>query len=187
MVRDVSERLLQPYGTAIDGFKRKVWVDKNLPKTKPIIVGICYHPPKKVDFFNVMEDSCLTCDRFVDYECKIMGDFNVDYKNINSDSQLHVSLKHYMNMFDLSQILSHPTRITGTNVTVLDLILVSDLVKILNSGVLDFGVSDHQMTHRTHKCKRTPINEHNGVKLQSPKNYSKVVFGKKTYQIWTGM
>ena len=95
-----------------------------LPKTRPLITGICYHPPKKMDFFNVLEDLCLMCDGFMNSECIIMGDFNADCKNINGDSQLYVHLRHYMNMFDLSQIMSHPTRITSTTAPILDLILV---------------------------------------------------------------
>ena len=63
-----------------------------------------------------------------------------------------------MNMFHLSRIIRDPTRITSTTPTVLDLILLSDAMKVENSGVSDFHVSDHLMIHCTCKCKRTPIN-----------------------------
>ena len=49
-----------------------IWVDMYLPKTKPIIIGICYHPPRKIYFFSVLEDLYLTCNRFTNSECIIM-------------------------------------------------------------------------------------------------------------------
>ena len=99
-----------------------------------------------------------------------MGDFNVDCRYTDSDNQFQGCLRRYMNMFDFSQFRCHPTRITSTTATVLDLILVSDPIKISNSDLSDFGVSNHLMSRFTRKCKITPINEHNGVKIRSLKN-----------------
>ena len=99
----------------------------------------------------------------MDAECIIMSDFSLDYKHIDSDSQLHVCLKHYMNMLDLSQAMCQPTRITSTIATVLHLIVVSDHAKMSNSGVAECGIGDQLMINYTHNCKRTFINEHNPV------------------------
>jgi len=41
-----------------------------------------------------------------------------------------------MSMFDLSELIINPTRITKSTSTILDLILVSDPNKINNSGVI---------------------------------------------------
>ena len=57
-------------------------------------------------------------------------------------------------MFDLSQLISNPTRITGTTSTILDLIIVSDPIKINKCGVSDLGVSDHLLIYCTCKCKK---------------------------------
>ena len=53
-----------------------VWAEVLLPKTRPILTGICYRPPRQSDFFDVLELSineghCLN-------ECILLGDFNTD-------------------------------------------------------------------------------------------------------------
>ena len=161
-----------------------VWAELYLPKTKPILVGVCYRPPKQMDFFSLLEQSCLNCNNFSNSECIILGDFNTDNQHINcKTNQLHVSLKHCMSMFDLSQLISNPTRITSTTSTILDLIIVSDPIKINKCGVSDLGVSDHLLIYCTRKCKKVPVNDHNGVKLRSLKNYTKEAFEGKLQQV----
>ena len=88
-----------------------------------------------------------------------------------------------MSMFDLSQLISNPTRITSTTSTILDLIIVSDPIKINKCGVSDLGVSDHLLIYCTRKCKKVPVNDHNGVKLRSLKNYTKEAFEGKLQQV----
>ena len=33
-------------------------------KTKPILVGVCCRPPKQLDFFSLLENTCMTCQNF---------------------------------------------------------------------------------------------------------------------------
>ena len=87
-----------------------------------------------------------------------------------------------MPMFDLSQLISNPTRITSTTSTILDLILMSDPITINKCGVSDLGVSDHFLIYCTCKCKKIPVNDHNGVKLRSFKNYTKEALAGKLPQ-----
>ena len=161
-----------------------VWAELYLPKTRPILIGVCYRPPNHTDFFNVLERCCLDCNCFTNKEVIMMGDFNVDYSQLHSHTNpLHVSLKHYMSMFGMTQIINTSTRITSTTSTILDLILISDLAKISQCGVLDIGLSDHQIIHCTRKCKKIPINRHNSVTLRSVKNYCKEIFEEKLHEV----
>jgi hypothetical protein len=161
-----------------------VWAELYLPKTRPILIGVCYRPPKHTDFFNVLERCCLDCNCFTNNEVIMMGDFNVDYSQLHSHTNpLHVSLKHYMSMFGMTQIINTSTRITSTTSTILDLILISDPAKISQCGVLDIGLSDHQIIYCIRKCKKIPINRHNGVTLRSLKNYSKEIFEEKLHEV----
>ena len=57
-----------------------------------------------------------------------------------------------------------------------DLILVSDPLKISQSGVIDLGVSDHLLTYCTRKIKKILYNKHNNVTISSLKKYSKEDF-----------
>ena len=91
-------------------------------------------------------------------------------------NQLHVSLKHFMSMFGMPQLINTSTRITSAKSTILDIILISDPAKISQCGVLGLGLSDHQVIFCTRKCKKIPISRHNGVTLRSLRNYSKEIF-----------
>ena len=114
----------------------------------------------------------------------MMGDFNVDYCQMHCHTnQLHVSLKHVMSMFCMAQHINTSTGITSTTSTILDLILISDPAKISQCGVLDLGLSDHQVIYCTRKCKKIPISRHNGVTLRSLRNYSKEIFEEKLHDI----
>ena len=56
-----------------------IWFDLLLPKSKPIIIGVCYRPPEDPDFLSHFE-CCISKIRS-DCEIMIMGDFNVDFFN----------------------------------------------------------------------------------------------------------
>ena len=114
----------------------------------------------------------------------MMGDFNIDNSQMHCHTnQLHMSLKHFMSMFGMSQLINTSTRITSTTSTIVDLILISDPAKISQCGVLDLGLSDHQVIHCIRKCKKIPTSRHNGVTLRSLRNYSKYIFEEKLHEV----
>ena len=78
-----------------------------------------------------------------------------------------------MSMFDLSQLIINPTRITKSTSTILDLMLVSDPNKINNSDVISYNVGDHDMIYCTRKIRNSP-----GLMLwlRSLKFYTKEAF-----------
>ena len=52
-----------------------VWFEVLLPKTKPILVGICYRPPKQYDFYKHLEQFCTNIENIESKECIIVVDF----------------------------------------------------------------------------------------------------------------
>ena len=124
-----------------------VWVELFLPKTKPILVGVCYRPPTDTNFYELLELACNNCSHFYQNECILFGDFNTDYKAINPTTPMCQHLKPFMSMFDLQQLIGEPTRVTNTTTTILDLALVSEPSNICQSGVTNLGLSDHMLTY----------------------------------------
>lgn len=61
----------------VDGLE-SAWVEVILPRTKPIIVGICYCPPKQTDFYKLLESVCCKSNICLEKEYIIMGDFNTN-------------------------------------------------------------------------------------------------------------
>ncbi len=141
-----------------DGLE-SVWVNILLPKTKPILVGVCYRPPTHNNFYEHLEDSIVNSDRFMDQECVIMGDFNTNVHQ-TVDKGLMKHFRNFCRMFDLTQLISDSTRITNTSASCIDLILVSDKDKITQSGVISIGISDHFLTFCTRKVSRGTLRKH---------------------------
>ena len=91
-------------------------------------------------------------------------------------------------MFNLSQLITEPTRITCNTSSILDLIFVSDSGKICNSGVLDYCISDHQLIYCTRKCVKTPFSKHSTVTIRMSKEYSKEAFENLLQQVdWSSI
>ena len=68
-----------------------------------------------------------------------------------------------MNIFDiynLSQTIAEPTRITNTSQTLIDLCITNNLDKVKASGVLSLGISDHSLVYLIRKCTyhKAPVN-----------------------------
>jgi hypothetical protein len=101
-----------------------VWGELLLPKTKPIIVGTCYRPPKQAcnTFLEHFEES-MTKIGF-DNETYILGDFNISYNHKNTSTfRKYNSL---LSIFNFIQLIETPTRTTATSSTILDHILCND-------------------------------------------------------------
>ena len=158
-----------------------IFLDVLLPKTKPILVGVCYRPPDDSRFLQNLENNILLSDLNNEQETYILGDFNIDYSKPNSN--LKKELSRFMNSFHLDQIITCPTRITESSCSTIDLILISDTSKISNSGVINSSISDHCIIYCCRKISKDVFGKHNTVKLRSLKNYDQEVFTNKLRNI----
>ena len=149
-----------------------IWIEISLPKTKPIIIGVGYRPPRQCDFFSKLESSFLKCDRLSESEVYFLGDFNVNLFAQNNSNSLYKSLREWSSIFDFHQIIAEATRETDHSSTLLDHIYVSSKDHIAQSGVLNYGLSDHSVIFCTRKIARGFHKGHKTVKVRSLKNYS---------------
>ena len=152
-----------------DSELESVWIELCLPKTKPILIGCAYRPPKKTNFFDILENNISNCHRFSDIECYLFGDFNINLLR-NSKYFLPQVISNFCRLFDLQQIVRDVTRLCSSSL--LDHIFVSDPEKVAQSGVIDYGISDHSVTYCTRKIVKGLIKKHNTVKIRSLKNYN---------------
>ena len=146
-----------------------LWIELLLPMTKPFIIGTVYRPPKQTDFYTTLENVFLNNHGLNHSETYILGDFNTDV-SLCSTGVLQSSLKSFMHMSNFKQLIQDFTRISNTSSSVIDLILVSDCDKVVQSGVLKTSLSDHFAIYCTRKISRPSIGTHNTVKLRSLKN-----------------
>ena len=105
------------------------------------------------------------------HEIFLLGDFNVDFMpdaNANNTNKL----KDIFATYGLEQLINEPTRVTPNSSTLIDLCVTNTATKIVNSGVLHLGISDHSLIYMTYKTKY----EHSGkriIEIRSMKNFRK--------------
>ena len=75
----------------------------------------------------------------------------------------------------MEQLISTPTRVTESSSSILDHILTNYTDRVSQSGVIDTGLSDHQLIYCTRKITRTKFNSHKNITIRSLKNYSQDV------------
>ena len=86
-------------------------------------------------------------------------------------------------IFSLKRLITCPTRVTCNTSSLIDHILTNSSEKIFQSGVIDCGMSDHQLIFCTRKVKRAKFNKYNHVLLRSLKHYTVNVFVEKLQKV----
>ena len=81
-------------------------------------------------------------------------------------------MNNFAELFGLKQIIKEPTRVKSTSSSIIDLIFVSDNNKISNQGVLNYSVSDHQITFGIRKKNTGQFKAHNAMYIRCLKNYT---------------
>ena len=61
----------------------------------------------------------------------------------------------------------------STTQTTIDLVLVSDKLRVAESGVINYGLSDNSIMFCTRKTKKAVLNVHSSIKTWSLKRYTK--------------
>jgi hypothetical protein len=60
-------------------------------------------------------------------------------------------LQEIMQLYQLTQIIDDPTRVTKSTKSILDVCITSSPDKIIQSGVVHLGISDHSLIYATRK------------------------------------
>lgn len=145
-----------------------------LAKSKPVLIGILCRSPDKYDFANCLERTLSDTDVFESQERYLPGDINInlhpnDKKIFRNESANTINKKiphltrRYLELCfsnSLKQIITRPTRptrVTNQTATLINHILTNSRHKVSQSGVIDFGLSDHDLitTQETHTYPNT--------------------------------
>ena len=155
-----------------------VFFDLLIPKVKPILIGVFYRPPNVNTFLETFFNELKHIDLHKN-EVYFRGDFNVNlllnYKSIlkenqsldfkNFSSPLVSKYKELCQTFSLKEIIQEPTRVTCNTFSLIDHVLTNAGWKISQKGVIDIGLSDHQVFYWTRKILRTKANMHDQIRV----------------------
>ena len=101
---------------------------------------------------------------------------NQSYKLKSSSSALVKEYKEFCQTFSLTEIIKEPTRITCSTSTLLDHILTNSSEKVSQKGVIDVGISDHQLIYCTRKIESIKHIMNSEIQIRSLKKYSAEIF-----------
>ena len=116
------------------------WIKVSLKQSRPIILGIVYLPKRKVEYLDQLRNEIDKIDAGSS-EILIVGDFNFDILDVAGRAKID----EFCCEFQLTQLVSTPTRVTPTTSTCIDLIFSSHPECINVVDVLPLGLSDHSM------------------------------------------
>ena len=120
------------------------------PNAKPFIVGTWYRPPGcGIEILNAFVTLLHHLETH-DLETNIIGDFNYD---ISANPQNHETKKilELCNLYQYSQLIQVPTRLTASSSTLIDLFLTNNPCKFSHHGVSHIGISDHSLIYAVRK------------------------------------
>ena len=129
-----------------------------MPKSKPITIGVFYRPPNQANFIELIVNS-FSLSNLKDNEIYLLGDFNINLlQNGNyilntkgmaaCQGTVHTLINKYQEfcqIFSLKQLITCPTRVTCNTSSLIDHILPNSTEKIFQPGIIDRGMSDHQL------------------------------------------
>ncbi|XP_072043447.1 uncharacterized protein [Amphiura filiformis] len=130
-----------------------LWIEINLPHTKPLLLGTVYRVPNsKVDYIDKLDQVFQNHTSLYD-DVIIVGDFNLDLSKRYEASKVNTLATHS----NMKQLIKDYTRITETSKTKIDLAFVTKPDKVSSSGVHNLGLSDHCMIYIIRKNKKVKL------------------------------
>ena len=155
--------------------------------TKPITVGIIYRPPNQSKFLDIFEENLPKFNTSY-REIYFLGDFNINLfengkyvlqKSSSNNKNLDSFTKEYYEcctLFGLKHLIKCPTRVTCNSSSILDHVFASFSDRVSQIGVIDIGISDHQLIYCTRKTARIKSYCHKQITFCSLKNYSPEIY-----------
>ena len=124
------------------------------PKVKPFLVSTWYRPPNSsIHLFAKFQD-LLDKVESLGIENNIIGDLNCNVSANVVDNNTH-HLLELTELYQYTQLIKEPTRITSSSSTLIDLFLTNEPNNFTTAGVNTIGISDHNLIYavRKHSCK----------------------------------
>ena len=94
------------------------------------------------------------------------------YRSCTRLAQVHPLLPKYQDfcsVFGLTQLIREPTRLQA----LLDHVLTNCSEKVIQSGVITVGLSDHDMIYCSRKVAKVKFHSHKQISYRSMKSYTK--------------
>lgn len=132
----------------------QIWIAISIHNIK-FIVGGLYRPPQfdyKL-FLSELECSLISCLP-VSNTIVCGGDLNIDLLQCSSVTSY---FSDFIESVGLKQIVDQPTRIAPNSASLIDVLLISDDIRVYNTAVVDCEFSDHDFIFCIVECDRPVV------------------------------
>ena len=148
----------------------------NKPKARPFLIATWYRPPNSpVAKFNYLEKLLGTLDT-ENIEYYLLGNLNCDLSVTDLDHSSRV-LMDIIGLYNLSQLINEPTRVTDFSSTLIDHIFTNTPDKVVCSGVSHISISDHSLIYAYRKLSVSlPSRGHSTIDYRKFKNFDSIKF-----------
>ncbi len=141
-----------------------LFLDVLISALNALLFRACYRPPNQTFCYEVLDDVLSHLYGFMLKECIIMADFNTAVRKKVGEN--YNALRSICNQFHLTQIINQSTRVWEKGESIIDLILVSDQINIVQQGVIEYGISDHYIIYCTWKRYKSKFKGHKSVRTR---------------------
>jgi hypothetical protein len=151
-----------------------IWLSLNFKKDE-YIIGTLYRPPSADNCYyenmlNEIENARSKCENVL-----LLGDLNFDYRfdeSLSSNPIMYIE-----SLYELTQLVDKPTRITNTCSSLLDVVLTSVPNNHIKTNVIQISLSDHYCIETIVKCRGSkPVQNHNEIEFRNYKDFDNEAF-----------
>ena len=123
-----------------------LWLNVQVKNIKSVLVCAIYRPPDvSIDCFDTDLSPNLVTASLLNKPIYIIGDLNCNLLKPNIPES--VALMNVCRMFNLTQMVSSPSRVTDSTGTLLDVIITSNPNQIREVKIIESSVSDHDFVY----------------------------------------
>ena len=138
-----------------------IWLEIVNPNSKPILICSAYRPPSApTSWVDALANEIRMATHCVDTEILLLGDFNINYAI--EPPQFWVNA---LEEFNLSQVITTPTRVTDKSVTLIDHVYTNKPENICEINVPIVALSDHYPVCITRRF-NNPIKKSKHIEIQ---------------------
>ena len=149
-----------------------IWAEVILPNSRPFLICTVYRPPNALSNWIDLFEEELSKAHATGLKFLLMGDFNIDITCCTNSKW-----NSLIQLFDLLQIITEPTRVTHSTSTIIDHVYTTKPENIVECFVPHYAISDHYPVCLTRKVNyKLPKVEHITSTYRCFKNFNENAF-----------
>ena len=160
---------------------------------KSLIVGTIYCPPSQrsfaetiIEHFSKINTNNTETDILSDFNTNLFSKQKYVSNQTNIQSTTH-EVKNYFqfcSFYGLELLIKTPTRVPCSTSSSIDHILTTFPERVLQQGIIDVGLSDHQLIFCTRKFSRAKVGTHKQITFHSLKNFTTEIYKEALCKVY---